>query len=113
MRPLIIACLVAAAAVFSVSSGEAKNREPAVAIAAKGECRLVIAVRGAPRGSRAVIQVRRGRRWHTAWVRRSVPARDRLTSVHGSPAAAFNPQNVPLRSRQAVDSFRRVPARTL
>lgn len=54
--------------------GEARKRGPAVAMAAKGaakgKCWLVIAVRGAPQGSRVVIQVRRGRRWRAAGGRR-------------------------------------------
>ncbi|HEU4905754.1 MAG TPA: hypothetical protein VFT19_06525, partial [Solirubrobacterales bacterium] len=75
LRPLLLICLVAGAVVFlSVSWGEAKKRGPAVAMvakgAAKGKCRLVIAVKGAPRRSRVVIQVRRGRGWRAIRVRR-------------------------------------------
>jgi hypothetical protein len=71
-RAFLAACL-GALILLLVWAPWSDAKGPAVAIATKGtedKCRLVIAVKQAPLGSRVMIQVRRRGRWHTVAARK-------------------------------------------
>ena len=80
---ILLGTCLAALSLFGLSQslGATKAKSPAVKVSVKqhrNRCKLVVAVKGAPEGARVLVQVRRGKRWKTAFARKAKPGNSRI-----------------------------------